>query len=187
MQIKDETLVAAKEKMDKSIDIYKKELVHIRAGRANPQLLDSIRVDYYGTPTPINQIANLSSPEPRMLVISLWDPKLIPEVEKAIQKSDLGINPSNDGKVIRLVFPELTEERRKELVKMIRKKGEEAKVHVRSVRRDTNELLKKMQKESALTEDDLKNLENDAQKLTDESIKLIDKLTADKEKEIMEV
>jgi ribosome recycling factor len=187
MQINDETLVVAKEKMDKSIEVYKKELVHIRAGRANPQLLDNIRADYYGTPTPINQMGNLSSPEPRMLVISLWDPKLIPEVEKAIQKSDLGINPSNDGKVIRLMFPELTEERRKELVKIIKKKGEDAKVHVRAIRRDTIEQLKKMQKDAAITEDDLKALENDTQKLTDESIKLIDKMTADKEKEIMEV
>lgn len=185
--ITDEAILAAKDKMEKSTSIYKKDLVHIRAGRANPQLLDNIRVDYYGTPTPINQIGNLSSPEPRILVISLWDPKMIPEVEKAIQKSDLGINPSNDGKLIRLLFPELTEERRKDIVKMIRKKSEEAKVHIRSIRRDTNEQLKKMQKEAALTEDDLKDLENDVQKLTDENIKLIDKLTTDKEKEILEV
>lgn len=185
--ITDETVLQADDKMEKTIGVFKKDLTHIRAGRANPQLLDTIRVDYYGTPTPVNQLGNISSPEPRMLVISLWDPKMIPELEKAIQKSDLGINPSNDGKLIRLVFPELTEERRKEIVKMIRKKAEETKVHVRSIRRDTIDLLKKMQKETALTEDDLKDLEEDTQKLTDEKIKLIDKLTADKEKEIMEV
>ena len=186
-EITDEALLTTKDKMEKSVGIYKKELLHIRAGRANPQLLDNIRIDYYGTPTPIGQVGNLSSPEPRMLVISLWDPKMIPEVEKAIQKSDLGINPSNDGKLIRLVFPELTEERRKDLVKMIRKKSEEAKVHIRSIRRDAIDQLKKMQKETALTEDDLKDLEKDAQELTDSNIKMIDKLTADKEKEILEV
>ncbi len=144
-------------------------------------------MDYYGTPTPINQIGNLSSPEPRLLVISLWDPKLIPEVEKAIQKSDLGINPSNDGKLIRLVFPELTEERRRELVKVIKKKAEESKVQIRLIRRDTNDLLRKMQKESEITEDDLKDMEKEVQELTDENIKLIDKYTADKEQEILEI
>ncbi|MEZ4357030.1 MAG: ribosome recycling factor [Eubacteriales bacterium] len=180
-------LTNAKEKMEKSIAIFEKELAHIRAGRANPRLLDSVKVDYYGTPTPINQVGNISSPEPRLLVISPWDSSLIVEIEKAIMRSDIGINPSNDGKVIRLVFPELTQERRKELVKVLKKKGEETKVAVRSIRRDANELLKKEQKDSEITEDDLKELEEDVQKETDKFIKSIDKMMDSKETEIMEV
>ena len=144
-------------------------------------------VDYYGTPTPIQQIGNISTPEPRMLIISVWDQKAIPAVEKAIQKSDLGINPSNDGRVIRLVFPELTEERRKELVKVVRKRGEEAKVAIRSIRRDANEQTKKQQKDNLLTEDDQKRLEEKIQKMTDEVIKDIDAILSKKEKEILSV
>ena len=144
-------------------------------------------VDYYGTPTPVNQVGNISSPEARMLVITPYDPSVLNPLEKAIQKSDLGINPSNDGKCIRLIFPELTEERRKELAKTIQKKGEESKVAIRSIRRDAIEQIKKAQKDSEITEDDRKKLEDQAQKLTDSHIKDIDKIVSDKQKEIMEV
>ena len=144
-------------------------------------------VDYYGTPTPINQLGNISSPEPRMLVINLWDAKMMSAVEKAIQKSDIGINPTNDGKVIRLVVPELTEERRKDLVKQVRKQVEEGKVAIRSIRRDTMEQFKKMKKDGELTEDDQKEAEDKLQKATDQKIKDLDKVGADKEKEIMSV
>ena len=178
---------SAKERMGKTISVLKHEFSSLRAGRANAQVLDRVLVDYYGTPTPINQLGNIASPEPRLLTISVWDNKAIGAVEKAIQKSDIGINPSNDGKVIRLVFPELTEERRKELVKIVRKKGEEAKVAIRSIRRDAIEQIKKLKKDSEITEDDQKDLEEKAQKLTDDIIKDIDKIIADKEKEIMEV
>lgn len=180
-------LTKTKEKMEKCISVFEKELAHIRAGRANPRLLDSIKVDYYGTLTPINQVGNISSPEPRQLVISPWDSTLISEIEKAIMKSELGINPSNDGKIIRLVFPELTQERRKELVKVLKKKGEDTKVVVRAIRRDANELLKKAQKDAEITEDDLAELEEDVQKETDKNIKLVEKMMEAKEKEIMEV
>jgi len=182
-----DVIEVAKEKMGKTISVLKQELSTLRAGRANAQVLDRIMVDYYGTPTPINQLGNISCPEPRMLMISVWDQKAISAVEKAIQKSDLGINPNNDGKVIRLVFPELTEERRKELVKVVRKKGEESKVAIRAIRRDVNDTVKKMCKNSEITEDDQKDLENDIQKLTDSTIKDIDKILADKEKEILEI
>ena len=156
----------AQDKMGKTISVLKRDLGSLRAGRANPQLLDRIVVDYYGTPTPINQMGTISSPEPRMLVISLWDASMLSAVEKAIQKSDLGINPSNDGKLIRLVFPELTEERRKELVKIVRKKAEEAKVAIRAIRREANETIKKDCKDGNITEDDQKKLEEKAQKAT---------------------
>lgn len=182
-----EILDMAKEKMSKTIANLTKELSTLRAGRANPAVLDKVLVDYYGTPTPINQMANISVPEPRLLVISVWDASMLNAVEKAIQKSDIGINPANDGKVIRLVFPELTEERRKELVKQVKKKGEEAKVAIRSIRRDANEQVKKKRKESLITEDDQKALEEDIQKLTDDKVKEIDNIIAEKEKEIMEV
>ena len=148
-----EILDIATEKMNKTISVMKQEYNSLRAGRANPQALDRIMVDYYGSPTPINQVGNISVPEPRMLIIALWDTKMIPAVEKAIQKSDLGINPANDGKVIRLIFPELTQERRKELAKVIRKKAEESKVAVRSIRRDAMEDIKKQKKDNLLTED----------------------------------
>lgn len=182
-----EILDTAKDKMTKTISVMTQEYASLRAGRANPQALDRILVDYYGTPTPINQLGNLSTPEPRMLVISLWDSKMIPTVEKAIQKSDLGINPANDGKIIRLIFPELTEERRKELCKVVKKKAEESKVAVRSIRRDAIEQVKKQKKDSLITEDDQKKLEEKIQKLTDEKIKEIDTISAAKEKEIMSV
>ena len=180
-------LDATRERMNKTISVLQQELNGLRAGRANPQVLDRVMVDYYGTPTPINQLGNISTPEPRMLVIAVWDQKAIPAVEKAIQKSDVGINPSNDGKVIRLVFPELTEERRKELVKVVHKKGEESKVAIRSIRRDANEQIKKQQKDNELTEDDLKRLEEKIQKLTDELIREIDTIVSAKEKEILSV
>ncbi len=176
-----------KERMQKTIFVLKQELNGLRAGRANAQVLDRIVVDYYGTPTPIQQLGNISTPEPRMLVISVWDNKAIPAIEKAIQKSDLGINPANDGKVIRLLFPELTEERRKELVKVVRKKAEEAKVAIRAIRRDAIEQVKKEKKENLLTEDDQKQLEEKAQKVTDEMIKEVDGISAAKEQEILSV
>ena len=177
----------AKDKMGKTISVLKKELASLRAGRANAQALDRIMIDYYGTMTPITQVGNISSPEPRLLVIAPYDPSMLTMIEKAIQKSDLGINPSNDGKYIRLVFPELTEERRRDLEKVVRKKGEESKVAVRSIRRDANETTKKQRKDSEITEDDQKKIDADIQKLTDNTIKDIDKIIADKVKEILEV
>ena len=182
-----EILDIATDKMNKTINVMKQEYNSLRAGRANPQALDRIMVDYYGSPTPINQVGNISVPEPRMLIIALWDTKMIPNVEKAIQKSDLGINPANDGKVIRLIFPELTEERRKDLAKVIRKKAEESKVAVRAIRRDAMEDIKKQKKDNLLTEDDQKKLEEKVQKLTDEKVKEIDTIAQAKEKEIMSV
>lgn len=175
------------EKMEKTISNLKDELGGIRAGRANPHILDRIRVDYYGTPTPLNQVGNIMVPEPRLLVIAPWDPSMIPAIEKALQTSDIGIMPGNDGKVIRLSFPELTEERRHDLVKMIHKLGEEAKVAIRNERRSANDELKKEQKHNDLTEDDLKDGEAEVQRMTDEHTKSIDTLVAEKEKEIMEV
>lgn len=177
----------AGEHMSKTLGVLRQELNSIRAGRANPQLLDNIKVDYYGTPTPLSQVGNISAPEPRMLVISPWDSKLIPLVEKAIRVSDLGINPINDGKIIRLAIPELTEERRKELVKTVHRYGEEAKVALRNVRRDANEALKKLQKASEITEDELKRFEDEVQKLTDRQSKAVDDSLRDKEKEILKV
>ena len=182
-----DAIATAKEKMGKTVAVPVKELSSLRAGRASAQVLDRILVDYYGSPTPVNQVGNISSPEPRLLVITPYDPSVLNPLEKAIQKSDLGINPSNDGKCIRLVFPELTEERRKELVKAVRKKGEDSKVAIRSIRRDAIEQIKKQKKDGEVTEDDQKKLEEQAQKLTDSTIKDIDKIIADKEKEIMEV
>ena len=182
-----DAIETAKEKMAKTIAVLHRDLSSLRAGRANAQVLDRIMVDYYGTPTPVNQVGNISSPEARMLVITPYDPSVLNPLEKAIQKSDLGINPSNDGKCIRLIFPELTEERRKELAKTIQKKGEESKVAIRSIRRDAIEQIKKSQKDSEITEDDRKKLEDQAQKLTDSHIKDIDKIVSDKQKEIMEV
>lgn len=187
MYVKHEGLDNAKLKMDKTISVFKRDLSHIRAGRANPQLLDGIMVDYYGTPTPLNQVGNISAPEPRMLVVSVWDTGLISEVEKAIMKANLGINPSNDGKVIRLVMPELTEERRKDLAKSIKKKGEEAKVAIRSIRREANEVFKKDKKASNITEDDYNDLEKEIQDVTNEHTKQIDIVVKEKEEEIMEV
>lgn len=182
-----DVIETAKDKMKKTISVLERDLATLRAGRANAQVLDRIMVDYYGSSVPVNQVGNISSPEPRMLVIAPYDATQIGAIEKAIQRSELGINPANDGKLIRLVFPELTEERRKELSKTVRKKGEESKVAIRSIRRDAVETVKKQRKDSEITEDDQKILEDDIQKLTDEMVKEIDKITADKEKEIMAV
>lgn len=175
------------EKMNKRVEGFNGELKTIRAGRANASVLDKISIDYYGSMTPIAQVGSISSPEPRMLVIQPWDVSVLKEIEKAIQKSDIGIAPQNDGKVIRLNFPPLTEERRKELVKTVKKYSEEAKVQVRNVRRDALEDYKAMKKKSEITEDDFKNAEKDIQTLTDKYIKEIDEITAAKEKEILEV
>ena len=183
----DDVLKQTREQMGKTLQSLKRDLASLRAGRANPQLLDRITVDYYGVATPLNQLANFSVPEPRLLVISLWDTKLIPAVEKEILKSDLGITPTNDGKVIRLVFPKLTEERRRELVKIANKMGEEAKVAVRMIRRNANDQFKKMKKNSEITEDDQRYGENEVQKITDEHVEKIDDMIKEKEKEIMEV
>ena len=177
----------AQDKMNKTIAVLNRDLGSLRAGRANPKLLDRIMVDYYGTPTPINQMGTVSSPEPRLLVISLWDASMISAAEKAIQKSDLGINPQNDGRVIRLVFPQLTEERRKDLTKQVRKYAEDSKVAVRNIRRDAVDYVKKAQKKGELTEDDQKKAEKDIQDLTDKHVKKIDEMCAKKEKELMEI
>ena len=177
----------AKIKMEKTKDVLRADLMAIRAGRANPQLLDRITVDYYGTPTPLKSVANISAPEPRVLQINPWDAKMVKDISKAILASDLGLTPSNDGKVIRLMLPELTEERRKELTKLVRKTAEESKDAVRSIRLDADEQVKKMKKNSEITEDDQKRAEEAIQKLTDANIKDIDKITAEKEKEIMDV
>ncbi len=183
----DDVMLTAEDKMQKSCAAYERDMMGLRAGRANPQLLDRIMVDYYGTPTPIPQIGNISSPEPRLLVIAPWEAKMIPQVEKAIQKSDRGLNPSNDGKIIRLVFPELNEERRRDLTKVASKGAEETKVAIRSIRRDAIEQVKKLKKSSEITEDDQKDAEEEIQKLTDKAIKDVDAIYAKKEKEIMEV
>ncbi len=182
-----DAIKAAGEKMEKTVAIIVKDLSTLRAGRANPQILDKISVDYYGTPTPLNQVGNISSPEPRMLVIAPWEPKMIGPIEKAIQKSDLGINPSNDGKVVRLMVPELTEERRKDLCKQVKKMVEEGKIAVRNTRRDTMEAVKKMKKNAEITEDDLKDAEDEMNKLTEAKVKELDKIGTDKEKEIMSI
>ena len=175
------------EKMSKTISVFQENLSEIRAGRANPAFLNKIMVDYYGVPTPINQVAGISVPEARMILIQPWDINLLKEIEKEILKSDIGINPNNDGKVIRLVFPELNEERRKEIVKDIRKLAEEAKVAIRSIRRDAIDEAKEMQKNSEITEDELKTEEDQIQKLTDKNIAKIDEILQAKEKEIMNI
>ena len=175
------------EKMNKRVEGFNSELKTIRAGRANAQVLDKVSIDYYGTMTPIAQVGSISSPEPRMLVIQPWDASVLKEIEKAILKSEVGVTPQNDGKVIRLAFPPLTEERRKELVKLVKKYSEEAKVQVRNARRDAIDEYKTQKKNGEVTEDELKNIEKDIQNLTDKYIKEIDEITADKEKEILEV
>ena len=175
------------DKMLKTIEVAKSNFASVRAGRANAGVLDRIMVEYYGTPTPLNQVAAVSSPDPRTLVIQPWDATLLRAIEKAIQTSDLGINPQNDGRVIRLAFPQLTEERRKELGKQVRKYGEEGKVAVRNIRRDAMEDFKKMKKNGELTEDDQKSMEKELQDLTDKRCKDIDDLTAKKEAELMAV
>ena len=175
------------ERMDKTLNVLEENFSEIRAGRANPAILNKITVDYYGVPTPINQVAGISIPEARLIVIQPWDGSVLKEIEKAILASDIGLNPNNDGKVIRLAFPELTEERRKELVKDIKKIAEDAKVAIRSIRRDGIDEAKSMQKESLLTEDDLKKAEDQIQKLTDKKIAQIDEMLSKKEKDIMSI
>ena len=175
------------EKMSKSVDALLEEYATIRAGRANPHILDKIKVEYYGTPTPLQQVANVSVPEPRMIQIQPWESSLIKDIEKMILVSDLGLTPTNDGKVIRLVFPELTEERRKEIVKDIKKKGENAKVAIRNIRRDANDFFKKQNKDSLISDDEYKNIESDVQKLTDKYIGEVDSAIEVKSKEILTV
>ncbi|MDR0596806.1 MAG: ribosome recycling factor [Clostridiales Family XIII bacterium] len=174
-------------KMEKTVSILKENLNTVRAGRANPALLDKVVVEYYGTPTPLKQIANISVPDPRSLLVAPFDPKSLHDIEKAIGAANIGINPSNDGKSLRLQIPQLTEERRKELTKLIHKFGEDAKVAIRNERRDANEKLKKQEKDGKLTEDDLKSEEKDVQKKTDDCVKKIGEIVAEKEKEILEV
>lgn len=174
-------------KMQKTMDSLDSEMGTIRAGRANPNVLNRIMVDYYGTPTPIQQVANVSVPEPRMIQIQPWEKSMLKVIEKAIMVSDLGINPTNDGTAVRLLFPELTEERRKELVKDVKKKGEGAKVAIRNIRRDANDMIKKQLKASEISEDEQKGAEDDIQKLTDEFIAKVDNLVDEKSKEIMTV
>ena len=183
----DSRLAVFEEKMGKSLANLEEEFAGIRAGRANPHVLDKLRVDYYGTPSPIQSVANVSVPEPRMIQIQPWEASMVKEIEKAVMCSDLGINPTNDGKVIRLVFPELTEERRKELAKDIKKKGENAKVAVRNIRRDAIDHFKKVGKEEDLSEDEIKDLEDTIQKLTDEYVAKVDKAVDAKSKEILTV
>ncbi len=183
----DERITPYESKMEKSLNNLKEEFISIRAGRANPHLLDKLKVDYYGTPSPLQSVANISVPEPRVIQIQPWESKLIKDIEKVILASDLGLNPSNDGKVIRLVFPELTEERRKELVKDVKKKAENAKVAIRNIRRDANDAFKKLGKSSDVSEDELKLLEDNIQKLTDKYIDEVDKVTEAKSKEILTV
>ncbi len=183
----DDRLVQYDDKMNKKKKNLQEEFGSIRAGRANPHVLDKLRVDYYGTPTPIQQVANVNVPEPRMILIQPWEPSMVKEIEKTILTSDLGINPTNDGKSIRLVFPELTEERRKDLAKEIKKKGEAAKVAVRNIRRDANDSFKKLGKKEDISEDEIKELEGKVQKMTDKFIADIDKAVEDKTKEIMTV
>ena len=183
----DERLVAFEDKMGKSLSNLEDEFAGIRAGRANPHVLDKLRVDYYGTPSPIQSVANVSVPEPRRIQIQPWEASMVKEIEKAIMASDLGINPTNDGKLIRLVFPELTEERRKELAKDIKKKGENAKVAVRNIRRDAMDHFKKIGKEEDISEDQIKDLEDGIQKLTDQYVAKIDKAVEVKSQEILTV
>lgn len=175
------------DKMQKTISVFREDLHSIRAGRANPQLLDRVVVEYYGSPTPLKSLATISAPEPRMLTIQPYDASAIREIEKAIQIADLGVNPTNDGKMVRIAIPILTEERRKDLIKVAKKMGEESKIAIRNERRDANDKLKKMFKNTEITEDDLKSAEGEVQKMTDKYIKQIDEILVQKEKEIMEV
>lgn len=182
-----ESLQVYEDKMNKTLEVLESDYMTIRAGRANPHVLDKIKVDYYGTPTPLQQVGNINVPEARMITIQPWEKSLLKAIEKAILTSELGINPTNDGNVIRLVFPELTEERRKELVKDVKKKGEAAKVAVRNIRRDANDFFKKQQKADEISEDDLAEAEDDIQKLTDKMIGKIDKAIEAKSKELLTV
>lgn len=182
-----EIYVSHEERMQKALDALRKDLTTLRAGRATPALLDKITVDYYGTPTPVNQVANITVPEPRMITIQPWEKTMVGPIEKAIMKSDLGLTPNSDGAVIRLSIPQLTQQRRTELVKMIHKKAEESRVAIRNLRRDANEAAKKMEKDKLASTDEIKKAQEDVQKLTDKYIKEVDRIMAAKEKEIMEV
>jgi ribosome recycling factor len=173
--------------MDKALDVLKRDLGKVRTGRASLSILDDVRVDYYGTPTPLNQVGTLSVPEPRMITIQPWEKNLIGEIEKAILKSDLGLNPTSDGQLVRLVFPPLTEERRKEMVKQVKRMGEDAKIAVRNARRDANDALKKLEKDKEISEDELKRSEKEIQDLTDEYVSKVDGIIADKESDLMEI
>ena len=180
-------LTHIEEKMDKTISVLEENFAEVRAGRANPAILNKITVDYYGTPTPINQVAGISVPEARLIVIQPWDLNLLKEIEKEILKAEIGINPNNDGKVIRLAFPELNEERRKEIVKDIKKMAEDSKVSIRSIRRDAMDEAKKLKNDNEMTEDELKQAEDQIQKLTDKKVQEIDNLLSNKEKDIMSI
>ena len=173
--------------MNKALEAFKRDLGKVRTGRASLSLLDDVRVDYYGTPTPLNQVGTLAVPEPRLITIQPWEKNLIPEIEKAILKADLGLNPASDGQLIRLVFPPLTEERRKDMVKQVKRMGEDAKVSVRNARRDANDTLKKLEKDKDISEDDLKRGEKEVQDVTDDYVSRIDQVIADKEKDLMEI
>ncbi len=183
----DERIAKYEEKMGKTLNSMEQDFVGIRAGRANPHILDKITVDYYGTPTPLQQVGNISVPDPKCIVIAPWEPKMVKEIERAINASDIGINPTNDGKNVRLTFPELTEERRKELAKDVKKRGEDAKVAIRNIRRDGIDAFKKIAKAGEISEDEGKDLEDDMQKITDDFIKKIDKAVEEKTKEVMTV
>ncbi len=185
--MRDELFSNFTSKMDKAVNSFQKELNRLRTGRASPALLEGIRVDYYGTPTPIQQIASIAIPESRLIVIQPWDKNALDAIEKAIQKANLGISPSNDGNVIRISIPPLTEERRKEMVKVVKKMGEECKIALRNIRRDANESLKKMEKDKSISEDEYHRLMDEVQKLTDDHIKKVDAIVEDKQKEILTV
>ncbi|MDP3298069.1 MAG: ribosome recycling factor [Thermodesulfovibrionia bacterium] len=187
MEMQGEVRKQLVDRMDKAIESLKKDIAGIRTGRASLGIFEGITVDYYGTPTPINQVATMSVPESRLIIIQPWDPKIIAEIEKAILKSDLGLNPSNDGKIIRIAIPPLTEERRKQIIKQVHKRVEEAKIAVRNIRRDSNDEVKKLEKEKKMSEDDAKKTLEEIQKLTDSYIKRTDEINSHKEKELMEV
>lgn len=182
-----EIIKKSEEKMNKTISVLKSDLSTMKAGRANPTMLDRIQVEYYGSMCPLSQVANISSPEPRLLVITPWEKTMLKDIEKAILKSDLGINPNNDGSIIRLLVPELTEETRKNLVKLVKKTGEDSKVAIRSIRREANDKVKALKKDGELSEDEVKSLEDNVQKVTDNFIKEVEKIIAAKEKEIMSI
>ncbi|MFZ5943676.1 MAG: ribosome recycling factor [Bacillota bacterium] len=183
----DEILMDSEDRMQKTVEVLRKEFASLRAGRANIAILDKVQVEYYGVPTPINQMANVTAPEARLLLIQPWDKSTIPNIEKAILKSDLGLNPSSDGTVIRISIPQLTQERRKELVKMIKKKTEDARVGIRNIRRDANDTLKSLEKTKEISEDETKKAQDDVQKLTDKFISEVEKVLDNKEQEIMEI
>lgn len=182
-----DVITKTRQGMEKSIESLKKDFTKVRTGRASVSLLDDVRIDYYGTPTPLSQVGTLAVPEPRLITITPWEKKLIPDIEKAILKSDLGLNPSSDGVLVRIIIPPLTEDRRKEMCKVLKRLGEESKIALRNIRRDGNDALKKMEKDKEISEDDLKRGEKEIQELTDQYVKKIDETVAAKEKEVMEV